>query len=334
MARPLAQSRAPRAGFLEEGRCDILEVTGKRPAVYGFDIGHLGKGWVPANGYMVSKIREAYESGGVITVVWHSENPVTGSGCYAGSPVESLLPGAAGNRSLIAHLDLIADNLGNLKTSTGASIPIIFRCWHEANGEHFWWGRSRCTPDEYVRLFRFTVNYLRDVRRVHNFLYVYSPGDNADDGVRYLDRYPGDEFVDVLGLDSYGDGGEEHRSRLLGGLRDLVRFAESRGKVPALTEVGFKQDESNCGLGHCTDAEWLSARLIEPIKRDPVASRLAYIAFWRNEAYRPTDFYLPYRGNLHAECLARLADDPFLVFSERLNGIYRRSPSHELTVST
>lgn len=310
--------------FFDEGKCDIYTVTGKYPAVYGFDIGNLSKGWATANGPIVPKVREAYERGGVITVVWHSENPLTGEQYNVGSPVEQLLPGAPGHRALIAHLDLIADNLGNLKDKDSASIPIIFRCWHEANWDNCWWGRSRCTSEEYIRLFRFTVTYLRDVRLVRNFLYSYAPGDYAHKFEQYLERYPGDDFVDVLGLTSSGDGGPSYQRRLLLNLSDMVRYAESKGKVAALTSTGFNNGAAGAGLHFCLEADWLRTRLIFPIKAHPVARRIALIVFWRNAAYCPTDYYLPYAGSTHAESLEELSEDPFLIFGDRVEGLYCR----------
>jgi len=315
--------------FLDEGKCDVHAITGKFPALYGFEITSLSKGWAPGNGYMVPKIREAYGQGAVITVAWYCENPFTSESNNAGCLIEQLLPGGSGHRALIAQLDLIADNLGNLNDKEGASIPIIFRPWRQGNGDYFWWGRMRCTAEEYKRLFRFTVTYLRDVRRVRNFLYAYSAGDHTDDFEQYMERYPGDEYVDVLGLDSYGNGGADHHCNLLSNLKEMVRYAESKAKVAALSEVGFKEGEASSGLHHCRETEWLRANLVRPIKEHPVASRIAYIAFWKNEAYCPTHYHLPYAGSPHAECLAELSDDPFLVFGDRAEGVYRQQEAKE-----
>lgn len=127
-----------------------------------------------------------------------------------------------------------------LKAADGTLAPVLFRPFHEHTGSGFWWGEAQCTPDEYRALWRFTVEYLRDVKRVHNLLYVYSP-DLYRDAEHYMERYPGDEWVDVLGLDAY------HRQQdwdfLSGGermLSTLQRLGREHGKPTASPRPGSK----------------------------------------------------------------------------------------------
>lgn len=305
-----------RGWFLEEDRCDLQQVTGRGPAVYGFDIGDLQKGWMPSCGYLAPRIRAAHARGGMITVVWHPENLMTGQGHRDGCAVADLLPGAPAHRVLCHRLDLIADNLGNLTDAQGRSIPIVFRAWHQQNGEHFWWSRSRCTVDEYVRLFRFTVTYLRDVRLVRNFLHAYVPGAWEPDLPNLLERYPGDEWVDLVGLDWFGDDSAVRRAELLRLTAGLVNFAEERGKAMALTELGYDNGQGGRGLAFCPDPHWLRNGLFGPLLAHPVARRIAFACFWRNEAYNPAVYNLPPPGTAHAGCLAELADEPGLVFGD------------------
>lgn len=63
-------------------------------------------------------------------------------------------------------------------------------------------GGENTTPDAYKQLWRFTVEYLRDEKDVHNLLYAYSP-DVFESTEGYLRYYPGDESVDILGYDDY-----------------------------------------------------------------------------------------------------------------------------------
>jgi len=313
-----------RGWFLEEDRCDLQAVTGRRPAVYGFDIGNLKNGWMPSCGYLAPKIREAHAHDAVITVVWHPENLVTGQGQRDGCAVAELLPGAPGHKLLCNQLDLIADNLGNLTDAQGGSIPIIFRAWQHQNGEYFWWGRSRCTTEEYVRLFRFTVSYLRDVRLVRNFLYAYVPGAWEPAFANLMERYPGDEWVDLVGLDWFGDDSVTKRSELLRVTADLVNYTEAHGKAAALTGLGYDNGQGGWGLAFCTDPQWLRTGLFGPLLAHPVARRLAFACFRRNEAYNPAVYNLPPPGTPHADCLAELADHPGLVFGDDDETAHRR----------
>jgi ATP-binding cassette subfamily B protein len=304
--------------FMESNRCDIHTITGKYPALFGFDVQYLSKGWSRFNSHIIPKILEAHLKGAVVTIGWHPENLITGGDSYSGSGVNDVLPGASGNQLLVNQLDSIADKLGNLKAKDGTTIPIIFRPWHEPNGGHFWWGNGRCTPTEYVRLFQFTVDYLRKERRVDNFLFCFSPGLYSDRFEDSMALYPGNEYVDIVGLDAYGDHSNGHQERFLAHTRDLVCFAEANGKIPALTEIGFKKSEKECGLHFCQNTSWLTKCVIGPLKADPIARRVRYITFWRNEAYNPINYYLPYPGSPHEEDLIKASRDDFLIFADRL----------------
>lgn len=73
------------------------------------------------------------------------------------------------------ELDAIAATAQQAKRSDGTLIPIIFRPLHENNGSWFWWGATHASASEYKELYRYIVDYLRDVKDVHNLLYAYSP---------------------------------------------------------------------------------------------------------------------------------------------------------------
>ena len=81
---------------------------------------------------------------------------------------------------------------------------------------------------DYQALWRMTVEYLRDEKGLHNLLYVYSP-DVFETEAEYLERYPGDAYVDVLGSDDYQalktDSTVSDMTRRLG---MVVRMAEAR----------------------------------------------------------------------------------------------------------
>ena len=71
------------AGNMNPGRSDIRDITGEYPAVYGFDLGRIELGWkVNLDSVPFDKtrqyIQEAYERGGIITLSWHLNNPLTG----------------------------------------------------------------------------------------------------------------------------------------------------------------------------------------------------------------------------------------------------------------
>ena len=313
----------------DENRSDVKDIVGDYPAVYGFDIVNLefrDPDSVDDLRFIVPRIRDAFSRGGIATVSWHAYNPITAEDFYKGSPVRELLPGAPHHDKLRRMLDRLADLIGNLSDGKGKSIPILFRPWHEANGSQFWWGRDRCSDLEYIRLFRFTLEYLRDVRKVHNFLYVYSPVDWYGSMTDYMQRYPGDETIDVLGLDTYGSASGWYRDRLRYYTGEMVRHAEKTGKIAAVTEMGYKNSEQEAGFGYCQNPAFLSRFLLETFRDDPVARRISYLVFWRNEAYNPGTYYLPYPGSAHEADLQRFFQAPFTWFESDLPDMYRSPP--------
>ena len=104
-------------------------------------------------------------------------------------------------------LDKIAFFMQSLEGTHGELIPVIFRPFHELNGSWFWWGKNHCTPEELKKAYRFTVTYLRDEKKVHNLLYAFNT-DRFSSEEEYMERYPGDEWVDVLGFDIYQRGND------------------------------------------------------------------------------------------------------------------------------
>ena len=109
---------------------------------------------------------------------------------------EEVLPGGKYNERYTAYLDIIADYAKQL-----GDIPVLFRPLHECDGGWFWWGSATTDKETYKALYRYTEDYLTS-KGVHNFIYVYSPGGPVEEE-KYLSRYPGDDYVDVLGFDYY-----------------------------------------------------------------------------------------------------------------------------------
>lgn len=55
--------------------------------------------------------------------------------------VRHILPGGSYHATFKADLKIIADFAHNAKGDDGELIPIIFRPWHEFDGNWFWWGK-------------------------------------------------------------------------------------------------------------------------------------------------------------------------------------------------
>lgn len=160
-----------------------------------------------------------------------------------GDVVRRIMPGGDLNECYRGYLDMMAD-MG--KRLAQKDIPLIVRLFHENDGSWFWWGAAHCTPEQYVALYRYTVEYLRDVKGVHNFLYAYSPGGPVRSRADFLERYPGDAYVDIIGFDTYQRDGQSDAEfqRLVGDSLDVLHdfAARHHDKIVALTETGLIED--------------------------------------------------------------------------------------------
>jgi mannan endo-1,4-beta-mannosidase len=166
----------------ETGRSDVKEVAGDYPAVYGWELGGLEAAQdknidgVPFT-KMRQYIKEGYERGGVITISWHARSPYgaeKGAWDTTHGTVASILPGGNNHQLYKTWLDELAKFFQSLKGSKGEAIPVLFRPYHELTGNWFWWCRNACNPEEFKILWRFTQNYLREEKKVHNLLYIYN----------------------------------------------------------------------------------------------------------------------------------------------------------------
>lgn len=309
----------------EAGRCDVKEVCGSYPAVYGFDFGEMTN---PAYNDSTRRaaadrlralIRDARSRGGVVTLCWHFTNPVGGKSFYFAqdsvAAVPMILPGGAHHDAFKATLRAIAQFAATLTYADGKLIPVIFRPWHEFDGDWFWWGTPHhCTREEFIDLFRFTVSYLRDTCAVRNLLYAISPDCKFTTEEEFEAHLPGDDYYDLLGMDNYWDlrpdGGS--KSEFVRKLTMLSRIAQRHRKLAALTETGRE------GL---PEQMWWTQTLL-PLLRESRA-RLCYVLVWRNAYRSEKHYYAPFAGEPNSADFIRFHKDPQTFFEDDLPNLYR-----------
>jgi len=279
-------------------RSDVKSVCGAHAAVRGWDLFRIENG-ATENGdgvrfdLMRTRITEAHRHGAINTISWHVDNPATSGDAWdtKGRPVEQVLPGRPLHAKYKAGLDAVADFLSGLRGDEGELIPVVFRPFHEHTGSWFWWGASQTTEADYIALWRFTVDYLRAERGLDHLLFAFSPdGQHVHNDEEYFFRYPGDEYVDVLGIDMYyaNDGSEIVQLAEI-----VVRVARAHGKIPALTEFGARDGINQPNIASAT---WIRSSFLEPLKASPTALGIAYALAWRNA--RPDHAFLPYPGHV------------------------------------
>jgi hypothetical protein len=84
--------------------------------------------------------------------------------------------------------------------------PILLRFAHEMNGDWYDWGSKKATPAEYVAAWKHVVRVFRQ-QRARNVRFAWTPNVSSRGG-RVLRRYyPGDRWVDWVGLSGFSWGG-------------------------------------------------------------------------------------------------------------------------------
>ncbi|MET9914076.1 glycosyl hydrolase [Streptomyces sp. NPDC006476] len=311
-----------------DGRAsDTRAAVGDYPAVFGWDTLILdgderpgAEGGTEAENIAALSwcIRQGDACGGINTLSAHMPNFVTGKDFYdtTGRVVSQILPGGAKHAEFNTFLDRIAKAVKGARRSDGTAIPVVLRPFHENNGAWFWWGAGHTSSAAFIELFRYTVEYLRDTRGVHNLLYAYSPNSSfAGDPAGYLKTYPGDRFVDVLGYDSY-DENAGPTPWLDGVVKDLamvVRLANERGKAPAFTEFGE-------GGTEVRNLQWFT-QLLQAVEADPLARQVTYMLTWANFGGTKRA-YVPYPGHVLLPDFVRYHQDPYTLFAADLRGVY------------
>lgn len=306
----------------EENRSDVKSVTGSHPAVIGVDLsGFSGR---PSEVIERSKeslrknVVDTYNRGGVTTIAWHFSNPVSRGGFYwrdsiSLPAVKYIIPGGDAHDTYKDILKGIGEWANSCRGADGALVPMIFRPYHEFDGGWFWWGKPHCTRDEFISLWRFTVSYLRDSLKVNNFIYAFSPDNRFLTEEEFLERYPGDDWVDMVGMDNYGDLGRNRYSVDTAAmkLKIVSDYAKKAGKLAAFTETGLES---------IPDTTWWTNTLLKAMTL--YKTNLCYVLVWRNDARSPTHYYAPFPGQVSVPDFMEFYRHPYTLFENDLKNIY------------
>lgn len=123
---------------------------------------------------------------------------------------------------ILRDIDAIAVELGKL---SDAGIPVLWRPLHEAAGGWFWWGAYG--PEPFKELWRLLYQRLTVHHDLHNLIWVMTHDGDPD-------WYPGDDVVDIVGVDAYPDDpADTLQSRW-----QLLKDQFDGNKPIALTEFG------------------------------------------------------------------------------------------------
>ncbi len=218
--------------------------NGRYPAMNCFDyihISHSSPGsWIDYSN--IEPVENWAKEGGLVSLMWHANVPKSENNKdpfnYTCTTSETtfqckniLIEGTWENEFFYVQLDKVCESILKLQD---AGIPAIWRPFHEAAGNiynynngtaWFWWGANG--GDVYVELWKTTFKYFQS-KGIHNLIWAWTTeGKDAD-------FYPGDEYVDIIGRDLYGQSTVNTYSEWLN-----VNKIYSH-KMIALTECGNK----------------------------------------------------------------------------------------------
>ena len=230
----------------------VQSMTGKMPAIYGGDLidyspTRVAHGTKP-EGTTEAIIQQA-KAGQIVTLSWHWNAPSglidaiqTGKDgkpvdrrWYKGFNADATTfdvqkalddPASPEYKQLLSDMDVIAVQLQKFQA---AHVPVLWRPLHEAQGGWFWWGAKGQEP--FKKLWRLMHDRLVNVHGLHNLIWVDCSG---------LDPkwYPGDDVVDVIGIDAYPSDPADP----LDNTWDTLETQYGGRKLIALTEFGGVPD--------------------------------------------------------------------------------------------
>ena len=247
----------------------IYSNVGKYPALTGYDFIFLQYSPTPENWSWkvnyndISAAREQWNNNGLVSYMWHWNVPTSESawkngtekGDYTGYAFysdktafdikEALKEGTWQNQFLMKDIEEAASYLKNLRD---AGIPVIWRPLHEAagnynlysdNGAWFWWGKGGAEPCK--QLWRLLYDQFTNVHGLNNLIWVWTVDATAGCEDQYDDWYPGDDVVDIVGVDIY-ENNTDAKTRQFQALVDVTKG----NKLVSVSECGNIPDPDKC----------------------------------------------------------------------------------------
>jgi len=185
------------------------------PALFGQDFGFDSPGTWDGINFRQRTVDEAIRrssEGFIIMLMWHAvrptdDEPVTFKESVQGKLTDEqwhdlVTPGTELNDRWKSQVDVIAWFLKQLQY---ANVPVLWRPYHEMNGDWFWWGKKE-GDNGYKKLYRMLFDRLVNFHKINNLIWVYGCNELNDNVDSYEKYYPGNDVVDILATDVYRRG--------------------------------------------------------------------------------------------------------------------------------
>lgn len=301
------------------GASDTKEVCGAYPGVFSVDFAEIMDERCannPANEIRQRCILEARRRGEVILACCHLNNPLTGGDSWDNSSTavirEILKEGSTTNVKFKTWLDRLADFATTLKDDQGKPIPVIFRPFHEHTQTWSWWGQMCATEAEFKGLWKFTVDYLSKTKNIHQFIYAISPQmDVPKREEDFLFRWPGDDYVDFIGMDCYHG---LNPATFATNLKVISTLSKAKKKPCGVTETGVEGFQ---------DKDYWTKQILTPA----TGRNVSMIVMWRNKYVASNEadqhYFSIFKGHPSEADFQKLYKSPLSFFSGDMPDMYQ-----------
>lgn len=260
----------------------IYDLTGKYPAIQGFDFGSYCPCYAWDDGVAGRMIEWTNEKGGICTASWHVNVPTAMADYTLGEPLDfskttysektdfktanCLVEGTVEYEYFKLCMENLAAELLKLQD---AGVPVIFRPFHEAEGNPshtddpidgsgawFWWAKEGAVV--YKQLWALLQDTLENEYGLHNLIWEQNLYAWSDASAEW---YSGDDRVDIVAYDKYNTQYNRHDGKTSGPNLDAEAgiFYKLHGYVGGNKMVAMAENDSvpsmtNMQVEH---ADWL-----------------------------------------------------------------------------
>ena len=176
----------------------LLETTGKLPAIRGLDFIEDDFENV------VARSKAWANKGGIVTICWHCSSKFDGGyeDCKNDELTDEewdamLSEGTPEHAAALQAMDKAGNALLELQA---AGIPVLWRPFHEFDGYWFWWSKGDEAAEHFKKLWIMMYDHFTNDLHLNNLIWVLGYSFMGAENAEY---YPGDEYCDIVGGDSY-----------------------------------------------------------------------------------------------------------------------------------
>lgn len=220
----------------------IHRKSDKHPAILCYDMMNVTNPHSHDNYYdMIVSAKKWHAKGGIVAVMWHWRNPLKTNDAFYSMNMKDTPksrtdfdvskvhdPSSDEYKAIVEDIDVVASYLLKLQK---LNIPVLWRPIHESQGGWFWWGAGDSNDNK--ALWDLLYDRMVNHHKLNNLIWVWTV-DRREGRGRASDWYPGDDKVDILGIDIYDDPTHESKRKHF----DFTNAIGNGRKMVALTECG------------------------------------------------------------------------------------------------